>query len=336
MPGVLTQEPPLTRRSIEHADVWHLSEEDLATVPAGEPRNRLGFGVLLRFFRSEARFPDHAAAIPAELIAQVAAQLGAPAECWSQYGWGGRVWKRHRQQIREMLGFRPATVTDAKQLAEWLSTTVVGAERSEDHLAGYVRVRCREMRLEPPTLERTQRIVRSAVHQYEQRLYARIHARLPEETQGGLDALLDPLPGEGAEPVTESVARATLNLLRADAGRPSVRSVQEELAKLARVRSLALPPDLFHDVSAAEVELYRQRVAVEASYELRRHAGPVRHTWLSAYVYRRGRQITDTLVDLLIDTIHGIGARAERKVEREMLEDLRRVTGKQNLLFRIA
>ncbi|WP_223934133.1 hypothetical protein, partial [Aeromonas caviae] len=37
------------------------------------------------------------------------------------------------------------------------------------------------------------------------------------------------------------------------------------------------------------------------------------------------------LVDLLIETIHQIGARAERKVERELLEDLKRVSGKQNL-----
>ena len=42
------------------------------------------------------------------------------------------------------------------------------------------------------------------------------------------------------------------------------------------------------------------------------------------------------MVDLLIETIHHIGARAERKVERELLADLKRVTGKQNLLFELA
>lgn len=120
------------------------------------------------------------------------------------------------------------------------------------------------------------------------------------------------------------------------AGRPSVKSVQEELEKLALIRGLELPSDLFHDVSPQEIELYRQRVAVEAPYELRRHAAAVRHSWLAAYAYLRGRQLTDTLVDLLIDTVHHIGARAERKVEREMLEDLKRVAGKQTLLFKIA
>jgi hypothetical protein len=50
----------------------------------------------------------------------------------------------------------------------------------------------------------------------------------------------------------------------------------------------------------------------------------------------RSRAITDSLVELLIEIIHHIGARAERKVERELLEDLKRVTGKQTMLFELA
>jgi hypothetical protein len=46
--------------------------------------------------------------------------------------------------------------------------------------------------------------------------------------------------------------------------------------------------------------------------------------------------LTDDLVDLLTETIHQIGARAERRVDRELLDDLKRVSGKQNLLFGLA
>ena len=44
----------------------------------------------------------------------------------------------------------------------------------------------------------------------------------------------------------------------------------------------------------------------------------------------------DGLVDLLIAVVHKIGARAERRVEREELADLKRVHGKSKLLFRLA
>jgi len=50
----------------------------------------------------------------------------------------------------------------------------------------------------------------------------------------------------------------------------------------------------------------------------------------------RSRAITDNLIDLLVETIHRINARAERRVEHELLEDLKRVSGKQSLLFQVA
>jgi Transposase. len=94
--------------------------------------------------------------------------------------------------------------------------------------------------------------------------------------------------------------------------------------------------DLFDRTSPRDLERCRQRVSVEVPRDLRRHPDAARLTWLAAFVHLRARSLTDDLVDLLIETIHQIGARAERKVERELLEDLKRVSGKQNLLFNLA
>ncbi|MEU4332668.1 hypothetical protein [Nonomuraea dietziae] len=47
-------------------------------------------------------------------------------------------------------------------------------------------------------------------------------------------------------------------------------------------------------------------------------------------------EVTDALVDLLIATVHRVGARAERKVTEELINAFKRVSGKENLLFTIA
>ena len=47
-------------------------------------------------------------------------------------------------------------------------------------------------------------------------------------------------------------------------------------------------------------------------------------------------EVTDNLVELLIQIVHRIGARAERRVEKELLNDFKKVSGKTGLLFRIA
>ncbi|BAS11185.1 transposase for transposon Tn1546 [Arthrobacter sp. Hiyo4] len=59
-------------------------------------------------------------------------------------------------------------------------------------------------------------------------------------------------------------------------------------------------------------------------------------TLLAALVHQREREITDTLVELLIATVHRIGARAERKVTAELINAVKRVSGKESILFSIA
>ncbi|MCP4492507.1 MAG: Tn3 family transposase, partial [Gammaproteobacteria bacterium] len=50
----------------------------------------------------------------------------------------------------------------------------------------------------------------------------------------------------------------------------------------------------------------------------------------------RRREITDDLVERLLQIVHTMGTKAEKTVYRELLADLKRVTGKTNLLFMIA
>jgi hypothetical protein len=57
---------------------------------------------------------------------------------------------------------------------------------------------------------------------------------------------------------------------------------------------------------------------------------------LCVFAYLRGRGITDTLTELLVDTVHRIGTKADRRVSEALLDDLKRVTGKTNLLFALA
>lgn len=192
--------------------------------------------------------------------------------------------------------------------------------------------------IELPSADRIERIVRASINAHDEKFYSYIYARLSPITCTQLDDLLRSNK-EATDQVTEekSINRSAVILqLRNNPGRPNLASILDELAKLELIKKIDLSGDLFEQVSAHQLERYRRQVNVEAPFELRRHPNPIRMTLLAAFVHLRGRSLTDDLVDLLIETIHHIGARAERKVERELLEDLKRVTGKHNLLFELA
>ena len=77
-------------------------------------------------------------------------------------------------------------------------------------------------------------------------------------------------------------------------------------------------------------------MAVEEVFELKRHPEPLRLTLLAAFCHLRARELIDTLSDLLIDMVHRVAHRAEVRVERELIADFKRVSGKNSLLFQIA
>lgn len=124
--------------------------------------------------------------------------------------------------------------------------------------------------------------------------------------------------------------------LKADPGCPTLDNVLAEIARLQRVRQVALPSDLFAGVAPAVVHVYRQRAAAESASAPRAHPAPVHATLVAALCLERQHELTDGVIDVLIALVHQIGARAEQRVVREVLEDLRRVSGKTNIHYHVA
>jgi TnpA family transposase len=322
----------------EETFMFQLTTSDCALILAKHHANRLSFAVLLAFFRERGRFPRRTTEIEQAMVHEIIGQLNIEDSADCRLTLSGRSVERHRAEIREYLGFREATVADGEALAEWLHHQTATIGTNADQLTEQLEGRCRALFVESPSSHRVDRIVRSAIHAHDEWLQTEITRRLTPETRQRLEALLRPAKVEGVPDSGSGagLAPALLLRLRSNPGRPSLAAIQDELAKLTLIREINLPAALFDKVLPHELDRYRRRVLVEAPYELRRHPEAARLTWLAAFVHLRGRSLIDDLVDLLIETIHHIGARAERKVERELLDDLKRVSGKQNLLFQVA
>lgn len=62
----------------------------------------------------------------------------------------------------------------------------------------------------------------------------------------------------------------------------------------------------------------------------------MRSLLLAALCWQRQREMTDTLVDLLIHIAHRVSIRAEEKVNNELQRYAKQVIGKAKLLYKLA
>jgi TnpA family transposase len=327
---------------VEH---FTLLPQDMDLLANKTGSTRLGFAVLLKYFQYEARFPIAKQDVPKPILTYLANQLNLAPELYLQYDWTGRTITYHRAQIREHFAFRETTMTDAEEMTAWLISTQLASDQNLERLKALVIKRFREQRVEPPRNDRLERLIRSACHTYEQTLFAETLQKLPQVTRERFDALLthsvtaeeiaSPKNEEGEAPAAV-YAEISLHDLKTNPGPVGLESVMKEIAKLRLLDHFALPTDLFSTLSPKVLSLYRQRAAAEPPRELRRHPEAVRYTELSAFCWQRRQEIIDGLIDLLLLIVHKIGAKAEKHVTKELVEEVRRVEGKERLLCEVA
>ena len=281
--------------------------------------------------------PEGSGHLRCEVVEFVARQVGVAASDLGFYDWSGRQIKAHRAEIRAHLGLRECSVADAGKLTEWLAGHVTQAERRPELVRVELLVRCREERIEPPTRSRIDRIVASALHQGEEMLFTRVASRLLPEVTARLEALIAVTDDGAEENHVGEEGPPVLTLIKADPGNVSLDSMLAEIGKLRAVRAAGLPAGLFADVAPRVVAAWRAQAMVESPSHLRAHPNTAKTlTLLAAMLHARQQEITDTLVDLLISTVHRINARAEKKVTEELVNAFKKVTGKENILFSIA
>jgi hypothetical protein len=295
---------------IEH---WTLAPSELVLLMNKSGPGRVGFAALLKFFQSEGRFPSSENDVLEQAVEYLVRQTQVAPSSWTEYDWQGRTIKYHRAEIRSLFGFREAMTEDGEAVMGWLREHVIAQERHPERILEAALQRFRELKIEPPTADRLERMLRSTLRTFEDDFGQQIINLLSPATTTRLDALL--------ETSSPDSAGVPLHDLRADPGPASIGTLEEELSKLTLLQSLELPPRLFDRLPLRIVNGYRRRAAVEEVHELRRHPAAIRMTLLSAFCSMRTGELIDTLGDLLIDMVHRVAHRAEVRVERELIAD---------------
>jgi Domain of unknown function (DUF4158) len=328
--------------SEELIENWTLVPTALELVKKKVGFNQIGFAILLKYFQLIARFPDSPSDVPDQSITYIASQLLANESLYSKYNWQRRSIKNHRAEIRQLFGFQTATTSDSKQISNWLSAKILPDEQRFEPLLQLTYQKWRELQIIPPTPKQVKRLIHSAIHQHEANFCHQIYSLLTPINIEQIDLLLTTEETSNSENLELPQANygklkaSDLAFLKTDPRPVGLDRFLTEIEKLKRIRAVGLSPDLFTGISSKLVKTYRHRAATETPYHLRQHKNAIRYTLMAAFCIQRSQEITNNLIELLIQIIQHIGTRAERRINKELINDFKEVTGKTNILFRLA
>ncbi|MFG2365039.1 DUF4158 domain-containing protein [Streptomyces mirabilis] len=326
-------------------DHFTLSGDEAGWLRNKTGATRLGFAVQLKFLMWRGRFPRMRLELPPDAVEHVAKQVGIAASELTFYDFTSRAAKRHRSELRDLTGWHECTKTDLVKLVSHLVDVIWHDEPREEQVRTELLRQMRAEMIEPPTAAQVGTVIRSALHQADERAVTEVAARLAraDGCTRRLDALVftgltgdGPAQDDATAQDDEDDVESVLADIKAHPGNVSLNSLLDEISKLKQVRAVGIPEQVFAGIGVQVVGAWRARASASSPSHLRRFAPEMRHVLLAALLFQRQREITDTLVELLNSTVHRINARAEKKVTEAFVAEFTKVRGKAGLLGRIA
>ncbi len=318
---------------------WTLLPQELELVKKKIGGNQIGFALLLKHFQLFAYFPEDKSSIPQVVISYIASQINLPESCYFDYDWQGRSAKSYRVDIRRLFNFKVASIKDSEEMITWLIDEILVDEQKNEAITELAYQRFRQLHLEPPTKLQVERLIKSATAKYEANFCEQTFKQLTSEMSKQIDTLLSTEETENdksAEQSGKKVKMSDFAFLKTDPGAIGLSSFLTEVEKLKRIRAIGLPTNLFESNSSKLVKTYRHRAATETPYLLRQHKDSIRYTLMASFCIQRAQEITDNLIEILITIIKRIDNRAEKRINQELIDEFKKVSGKTGLLYQIA
>ncbi|SMF80417.1 Tn3 family transposase [Pseudobacteriovorax antillogorgiicola] len=303
----------------------HLSDQELRLVNSNKkPDSKLGFSILLKFLQLRGYFPQDHHDVPLEVVSNIADQLDINGKLFKKYDIGSRSCRNHKAQIKKFLGFRDITKPDYTALNKWLCKEL-SFEHGINDFVSEANNRLLKLKIVASNQDQIIRTAKSSLNSCEDAFFNKIHRKIPKRSKSAIDEILS------------ANSELSLTEIKSDPGKVGIESLIKESKKLAVLREIDLPDSLFtQSISKKHLIKLKRRLSSESLHEITRHPPNIKYSLFAAFTHVRIQEITDGLVDLLIQIIHKIGARAENKVTKELVRDFKKVRNKDSIFCRVA
>lgn len=321
-------------------NIFNLNDDELSRAKVKNTnKNKLGFAVLLKYFQLESHYPKHIKFIDPLMLNSIANQLNILSSCIGNFDWEGRSTRRFRQEIRELLGYREATLQDIDSLKIWLSKEVFEKGVKKPQQIEHAYTYFRNNKIEPFTSKELERHINAAHKEFEQNFFLSITEQLPDKTKLMIDAILSDSDDDEDEDEDAKITdelNIKFNHIKKDTPDAKLKNIDHAILKINCLEKLELPEDFFANLSTKLIMKYYARVMAERPSNLREYKEPVRYALFSLFCYFRCQYLLDSSANLFMKLAHVIETRAESFIKNKILSEVKCVNGKFDILYKIS
>jgi len=309
---------------------YNLSLEDINLCKRKKGKTKqLTFGIMLVYFKEYVQFPSKATPISIQLLLQVATYLDIDPIYITSFDWSVRTGERYRQDIRQYLGYRIANAKDIELVMGYLVDNLIPRHLSDSVLLEQTRSYFAKNKIEIGSIKQLEDCVSLAKQKFEQQFLGKIFANLNQESQILIDRILD-------KDSVEDHGIIELSELKKDISGAKIKNVQGAIDKINLLDQIKLPDSIIETVDRRLLLKYYERVIAFAPSNILDFSSPIKYATMAIFCRIRLELLLDSLIDTMIKLIKKMRSGAEKHVDHYILQEVKRVDGKFDILEKLA
>lgn len=299
---------------------WSLLYDENQFLAEKQERIRPDLAILIKFYRCHGRFPERHDIISEAAIAHILEQLEMTESDWEFPH--KRTLQRRIEEVKSFLKLTKFDeTTHGHRLNEFLQGQPDSIQLDFNEIETNIQSWCLSNGVERPGDKFVTRYFNSFGKKYEalqcQELYTDI-------SPGTRSKLLNSMSGAGGV--------LSIHDIRMDPGKVGVNTFKQVFEQLRFILSLNLPSQKIADLSPVWLTKVERRMNRQDPSDLRRSSDVKQVGLYAAYLFRREIQITDSLIDALINAVHKIRTNAENRMKVDLGNNIKSVYDNEKLL----
>ena len=309
----------------------NLSLEDLTLCKKKNAKsNQLAFGVMLVHFKKYVQFPSNKAnTISTQLLLQVAKHLDIDPIHVMSFDWNARTGERYRQEIRQYLGYRVTNTEDIALTINYLVDNLIPRHLSDSVLLEQTRLYFAKNKIEIVGTKQLENYILLANQKFEQQFLGKIFNNLNQENLLLIDRIL-------SKDSDEDHGVIELYELKQDIAGAKIKNVQDAIDKINLLGQIKLSDSIVDSVDRKLLFKYYERVMAFAPSNILDFAPTIKYATMAIFCRVRLELLLDSLTDTMIKLVKKMRSSAEKRVDRYILQEVKRVDGKFDILEKLA